>query len=61
MNESDSCEEDNTFYFESDHLALRGNADYTNMLRTIAVLEVQRMRVHKQVATITLHITLTTY
>ncbi|XP_036215338.2 ZZ-type zinc finger-containing protein 3 [Bactrocera oleae] len=48
MNESDSCEEDNTFYFESDHLALRGNADYTNMLRTIAVLEVQRMRVHKQ-------------
>lgn len=52
MDESDSCEEDNTFYFESDHLALRGNADYTNVLRTIAVLEVQRTRVLKQVTLI---------
>ncbi|XP_053952788.1 ZZ-type zinc finger-containing protein 3 [Anastrepha ludens] len=48
MSESHSGEEDNGFYFESDHLALRGNADYTKMLRTITILEVQRMRVLQQ-------------
>lgn len=33
------------FFFESDHLALRGNADYRNMLKTLAVLEAQRIQV----------------
>jgi hypothetical protein len=32
------------FYFESDHLALKGNADYLNILKTIAILEAQRTR-----------------
>ncbi|KAL1433787.1 hypothetical protein MTO96_012316 [Rhipicephalus appendiculatus] len=31
------------FFFESDHLALRGNSDYRNMLKTLAVLEAQRV------------------
>uniref|UniRef100_A0A1A9X230 HTH myb-type domain-containing protein n=1 Tax=Glossina brevipalpis TaxID=37001 RepID=A0A1A9X230_9MUSC len=40
---------ENVFYFESDHLALRGNPDYTNMLRAISMLEAQKVRVHKQI------------
>lgn len=47
--DSESAEESNVFYFESDHLALRGNRDYTNMLRTIAVLEAQKIRVQQQI------------
>ncbi|XP_075163493.1 ada2a-containing complex component 1 [Haematobia irritans] len=43
-----SLNEENVFYFESDHLALRGNRDYSNLLRTIAILESQRVRVHQQ-------------
>ncbi|XP_013112467.2 ZZ-type zinc finger-containing protein 3 [Stomoxys calcitrans] len=46
--DSDSMNEENVFYFESDHLALRGNRDYSNLLRTIAILESQRVRVHQQ-------------
>jgi hypothetical protein len=40
---------DNTteFYFESDHLALKGNGDYLNLLKTIAVLESQRSKAIK--------------
>ncbi|XP_067143822.1 ZZ-type zinc finger-containing protein 3 isoform X2 [Centruroides vittatus] len=33
------------YYFESDHLALKGNPDYHNMLKTVAILEAQRMQV----------------
>ncbi|KAH6922839.1 hypothetical protein HPB50_019841 [Hyalomma asiaticum] len=32
------------FFFESDHLALRGNSDYRNTLKTLAVLEAQRVQ-----------------
>ncbi|XP_005180128.1 ZZ-type zinc finger-containing protein 3 [Musca domestica] len=46
--DAESVLDENVFYFESDHLALRGNRDYTNMLRTIAILEAQRVRVHQQ-------------
>ncbi|XP_067644852.1 ZZ-type zinc finger-containing protein 3 [Eurosta solidaginis] len=49
MSDSTSGEEDNAFYFESDHLALRGNKDYQNMLRTLTKLEIQRTRVLKQI------------
>lgn len=35
-------EPDTTFYFESDHLALKANMDYLKMLKHIALLEVQR-------------------
>ncbi|XP_011155329.2 ZZ-type zinc finger-containing protein 3 [Solenopsis invicta] len=37
-------EEENEFYFESDHLALRGNKDYSAFLKTIVILEAQRAR-----------------
>ena len=37
-----SEEDDDQFYFESDHLALRGNKDYTSLLKTIVILEAQR-------------------
>lgn len=39
-----STEEDNEFYFESDHLALKGNKDYSAFLKTIVVLEAQRVQ-----------------
>lgn len=37
------------FYFESDHLALRGNADYRAVLRAIVVLEAQRIEAGKHI------------
>lgn len=33
------------YFFESDHLALRVNSDYRNVLKTLALLEAQRMQV----------------
>ncbi|XP_065361269.1 ZZ-type zinc finger-containing protein 3 [Calliphora vicina] len=47
--DGESVAEGNLFYFESDHLALRGNQDYTNMLRTIAVLEAQKIRAQQHI------------
>lgn len=41
--------ESEEFYFESDHLALRGNPDYRAVLRTIVVLESQRIEVAKHI------------
>lgn len=35
-------EDDELFYFESDHLALKGNEDYSELLKTIFTLEAQR-------------------
>jgi hypothetical protein len=32
------------FYFESDHVALKGNADYQSFLKTVCILEAQRMK-----------------
>lgn len=47
---SDEYETDNEdFYFESDHLALRGNADYRAVLRTIVILEAQRVEAAKDI------------
>ena len=40
-NETDN-ELNQDYYFESDHLALRGNKDYYNLLRTVCLLEAQR-------------------
>nr|CAD7413814.1 unnamed protein product [Timema poppensis] len=39
--DEDSSDE---FYFESDHLALKGNKDYLNLLKTVAILEAQRVK-----------------
>lgn len=40
-------EEGELFYFESDHLALRGNRDYSEVLKTIFILESIRKRAIK--------------
>lgn len=37
------------FYFESDHLALRGNSDYRSLLRTIVILEAQKIEATKHI------------
>lgn len=37
-----SDEEEGEFYFESDHVALKGNKDYCAFLKTIVILEAQR-------------------
>jgi hypothetical protein len=46
QNEKRQDDSDNTgeFYFESDHVALKGNVDYLNLLKTIAVLEAQSVK-----------------
>ncbi|CAH1787838.1 unnamed protein product [Owenia fusiformis] len=36
--------EDSTYYFETDHLALKDNADYRRLLRNISLLESQRQQ-----------------
>lgn len=41
--------ENSLFYFESDHLALKGNPDYSALLRTLVILEAQRAQVTKQI------------
>lgn len=46
---SESDTENEEFFFESDHLALRGNSDYTAVLRTIAILQTQRIQVTKDI------------
>ncbi|XP_052223679.1 ZZ-type zinc finger-containing protein 3-like isoform X3 [Dreissena polymorpha] len=40
-------DEKETYYFESDHVALRGNHDYQVLLKTIALLEAQRIQAVK--------------
>lgn len=45
-----SCDPPNEeFFFESDHLALRGNADYRAVLRAIVVLESQKIEAGKHI------------
>lgn len=41
---NEQAEDDDLFYFESDHLALRGNIDYSEVLKSMFVLEAQRSR-----------------
>lgn len=50
FNDNDEYNSENEdFYFESDHLALRGNADYRAVLRTIVILESQRIEAAKHI------------
>ncbi|XP_030385827.1 ZZ-type zinc finger-containing protein 3 [Scaptodrosophila lebanonensis] len=49
LEESASTDNEDVFYFESEHLALRGNQCYSDLLRTIAILQAQRIRVHQQI------------
>lgn len=49
IDDNDSDVDYKEFFFESDHLALRGNADYTSVLRTIAILQTQRIQVTRDI------------
>lgn len=50
MSESASdCSDTEEFFFESDHLALRGSADYTTVLRTLAILQTQKIQAAKDI------------
>lgn len=40
-----SSSDESLFYFETDFLPLKGNADYLKLMRTLAILEVQRIKV----------------
>ncbi|XP_076347629.1 ada2a-containing complex component 1 isoform X2 [Tachypleus tridentatus] len=42
--ENESYDDIGEFFFESDHLALKGNSDYHNMLKTIVMLEAQKVQ-----------------
>uniref|UniRef100_A0A1B6E900 Uncharacterized protein n=1 Tax=Clastoptera arizonana TaxID=38151 RepID=A0A1B6E900_9HEMI len=37
------------FYFESDHLALKGNSDYWKLMKSLSLLEAQRMKLLKDI------------
>lgn len=37
-------EENDLFYFESDHLALKGNIEYSELIKSLFVLEAQRKK-----------------
>lgn len=37
-------DENDLFYFESDHVAIKGNKDYSELLKTIVVLEAQKTK-----------------
>jgi len=45
--DNDSDVELQEFYFESDHVALRANKDYRNMLRYVITLESQKIAIIK--------------
>ncbi|XP_072176565.1 uncharacterized protein [Diadema setosum] len=44
---AEEVDEGEPFYFESDHMALKGNKDYRMLLRTITTLEAQRKQAVK--------------
>lgn len=45
----ESGDEIEDFFFESDHLALRGNEDYRSVMRAIVILEAQRIEATKHI------------
>ncbi|KAK3924677.1 ZZ-type zinc finger-containing protein 3 [Frankliniella fusca] len=44
--------EPSEFFFESDHLALKGNKDYLDLMKTLAILQAQRNRALQDLETI---------
>ena len=38
------ADQNDVFYFESDHTSLKGNLDYQNLLKTVTLLESQRTK-----------------
>ncbi|KAK6627453.1 hypothetical protein RUM44_009930 [Polyplax serrata] len=43
------CEDDDDFFFETESLALKGNKDYLKLLRTLCILESQRLQALKDI------------
>lgn len=43
-NGAEEDDEPDEFFFESDHLALKGNKDYLSLLKTLTILQAQRSR-----------------
>ncbi|XP_058793111.1 ZZ-type zinc finger-containing protein 3 [Phymastichus coffea] len=52
FHEEETIDPEDNFYFESDHLALKNNDDYRNMLKTIVILQAQRTQAIKDVDTL---------
>ncbi|CAB3255433.1 unnamed protein product [Arctia plantaginis] len=52
--ESENQESDEEFAFETDHLALRGNKDYCEMLKYIVKLEAQKVQALKDIEDLSL-------
>lgn len=42
-----SEDEDDLFYFESDHLALKGSKDYSELIKTLFILQAQQQQAIK--------------
>lgn len=40
-------ESNDLFYFETDHLAVKGNKDYSELLKTLFILQAQQQRAIK--------------
>lgn len=47
FHEEEIMDPDDNFYFESDHLALKANEDYRNLLGVVVTLQAQRMQAIK--------------
>nr|BAN20986.1 adenosine kinase 2 [Riptortus pedestris] len=47
--EHSSSTDDSLFYFETDFLPLKGNTDYLKLMKTLAILEVQRIKVSRDI------------
>ncbi|OXU32281.1 hypothetical protein TSAR_007057 [Trichomalopsis sarcophagae] len=47
FHEEEVMDPDDNFYFESDHLALKGNKDYRNLLKVVVTLQAQRTQAIK--------------
>ncbi|XP_014291707.1 ZZ-type zinc finger-containing protein 3 [Halyomorpha halys] len=44
-----TCKDESLFYFETDYLPLKGNADYLKLMKSLAILEAQRISVCKDI------------
>ena len=54
FHEEETIDPADHFYFESDHLALKGNKDYRNLLKVIVTLNAQRTQAIKDLDTLLL-------
>lgn len=45
--DGDSSDDDRTFWFETDYLALKGNPDYLKLMKALVILQSQRSKIIK--------------